>query len=232
MRARIDKTGENNIAALIEAAYSNSFFAELARLFPVELGKSDVRAELNHIARIYVALRRTENSPELRKEMRKDYLQLGKQTDGFLGILRAAPQEDLAFAIYMAALRFNEPIPATKFAGLSGHAQTNTGEPYLLELLRLLELLKNAAKEQADHFRERPGPKINLGLEFLVRRVADLFEEIDRPFSIDHHKPVPTGPAMDFVRALIAPLDDVSDTEISTAIRTEQNRRRSRAEKD
>lgn len=58
MRARIDRTGEDNIAALIDAAYSDSFFAALARLYPVELRKPDIHAELNHIARIYVALRR------------------------------------------------------------------------------------------------------------------------------------------------------------------------------
>jgi hypothetical protein len=126
----------------------------------------------------------------------------------------------------MTALRLAEPIPTTKFGGLGTHAQTQSGEPYFLELIRLLELLEKSALEQSNNFRERPGPKINLGLEFLVRRVADLFLTIlNRPFSVDHHKPIAASEAFDFISALVAPLDDVSDTEIMTAIRTEQNRR-------
>jgi hypothetical protein len=89
-----------------------------------------------------------------------------------------------------------------------------------------LELLKNSSLDQAEYFRGRPGPKINIGLEYLVRRVADLFlATLNRPFSIDHHKPLAASEAFDFVSALVAPLDDVSDTEITTAIRAEQNQR-------
>jgi hypothetical protein len=90
-----------------------------------------------------------------------------------------------------------------------------------------LELLEKSALDQINHFRERSGPKTNAGLEYLVRHVADLFlTTLNRPFTVDHHKPVAESEAFDFVAALIAPLDDISDTEIMTAIRAEQNARR------
>ncbi len=226
MRARID-TGIESPDALIDAAYSDLFFAAHERQFRLEGGESETRDELRNIGRYYLILRRTEDSREMRRELRKQYVQLAKQTDIFLQILRNAAHDDIAFGLYMTALRLGEPFPATKFAGLSAHAQTQSGEPYFRELIRLLELLEKSAFEQADNFRERPGPKINLGLEFLVRRVADLFTTtLNRPFSIDHHKPVAASKAFDFVSALIAPLDDVSDTEITTAIRAKQNWRR------
>ena len=125
----------------------------------------------------------------MRRGMRKDYLHMAKQADNFLKMLRTAPHDDIAFALYMTALRLKAAISATKFEELSEHAQAKSGEPSLLEIIRLMELLKDSTKEQAEYFRERPGPKINLGLEYLVRRVADLFGERDRKFSIDHHKP-------------------------------------------
>ena len=215
-----------NPAAHIERVYSDTFFLGLTNSAGHNIDVSKFRNELRTIGRLYLILRAREDCAASNRKLRKNYLRLAEQTAGFLDVVRGATFDDIAFCLYMTALRQSEPIPATIFEGLSVHAQTKSGEPYLLELIRLLELLKNAAQEQADYFRERPGPKINSGLELLVRRVADIFAEIDQSFSIDHHKPVPTGPAVDFVKYLLAPLDKISDTEIATAIRTEQARRR------
>ena len=96
-----------------------------------------------------------------------------------------------------------EPIPATIFPELSEHKQRHSGEPYFRELIRLSELLEKSALEQVNYFRERPGPKINLCLEYLVRHVADLFlTTLNLPFTIDHHKSVAASEAFDFVGAL------------------------------
>ena len=163
----------------------------------------------------------------MRQELRKESAQLAKQTHKFLQILRNAPHDDIAFGLYMTALNLGAAMPNTIFPELSAHAQRQSGEPYFRELIRLLELLEKSALEQANHFRERPGPKVNLGLEYLVRHVADLFATtLNRPFTVDHHKPVAASKTFDFVSALVAPLDHVSDTEITTAIRAEQNKRR------
>jgi hypothetical protein len=227
MRARIDETGEENTHALIDAAYSDQFLLAFERQFHLESGESEIRRELNNIGRHYLILRRSENDREMRRELRRQYAQLAKQTGNFLKILRDAPHDDIASSLYMTALRLGEGMPATIFPELSAHEQRQSGEPYLLELIRLLELLDKSALEQANYFRERRGPKINLGLEYLVRHVADLFlTTLNRPFTIDHHKPVAASKTFDFVGALIAPLDDVSDTEIMTAIRAEQGLRR------
>ena len=167
----------------------------------------------------------------MRQELRKENAQLAKQTNKFLQILRTAQQDgrqdDIAFGLHMMALRLDAAMPATIFPELSEHEQRQSGEPYFLELIRLLELLEKSALEQVNHIRERRGPKINFGLEYLVRHVASLFlTTLNRPFTLDHHKPVAASEAFDFIKALIAPLDDVSDTEIITAIRAEQDKRR------
>ena len=227
MRARIDKTGAENPHALIDAAYSDQYFGALERQFRLETGNTETRRELKNIGIRYLTSRRSEDNRNMRQELRRENTQLAKQTNKFLQILRNAPHDDIAFGLHMTALSSGEAMPATVFPQLSAHAQRHSGEPYFLELIRLLELLEKSALEQANHFRERPGPKINLGLEYLVRHVADLFLlSLNRPFTVDHHKPVAASEAFDFVSALVAPLDDVSDTEITTAIRAEQSVRR------
>src|ERR1700761_1197097 len=164
--------------------------------------------------------------PQYFRSERKASALRERQTNKFLQILRAAPQDDIAFGLHMTALRLDAAMPATIFPELTEHEQRQSGEPYFRELIRLLELLEKSALEQANRIRERPGPKINFGLEYLVRHVADLFmTTLNRPFTLDHHKPVAASEAFDFVCALVAPLDDVSGTEIMTAIRAEQSLR-------
>ncbi len=226
MRARVD-TGNGRPDALINDAYSDVFFAALDRKFRLETAKSDTRNEIRNIGRHYLIARRREDDRKVRRDERKANAHLAKQTNKFLQFLRAAPQDDIAFGLHMTALRTDAAMPATIFPELSDHEQHQSGEPYFRELIRLLELLEKSALEQVNHIRERRGPKINFGLEYLVRHVADLFlTTLNRPFTVDHHKPVAASEAFDFVSALIAPLDDVSDTEIMTAIRAEQSVRR------
>jgi len=227
MHARIDKTGEENPNALIDAAYSDQYFTVLERRFRLETGNAETRRELRNIGVRYLTSRRSEDNRKMRHELRRESAQLARQTNQFLQILRNAPRDDITFGLYMTALSLHEAMPDTIFPELSAHAQRHSGEPYFLELMRLLELLEKSALEQANRLRERPGPKVNLGLEYLVRHVADLFlTSLKRPFTVDHHKPVAASDAFDFVSALVSPLDDVSDTEITTAIRAEQGVRR------
>ena len=199
MRARIDKSGEKNPHTLIDAAYSDQYFIALERRFRLEKGIAETRRELKNIGIRYLTSRRSEDR-KMRQELRRENALLAKQTGKFLQILRNAPHDDIAFGLYMTALSLKETMPATVFPQLSAHEQRQSGEPYFLELIRLLELLEKSALEQVNHFRERPGPKINLGLEYLVRHVADLFlTSLKRPFTVDHHKPVAASEAFDFV---------------------------------
>ncbi|MEI9886324.1 MAG: hypothetical protein WDN08_07435 [Rhizomicrobium sp.] len=224
MRARIDKAGDANLHALIDGAYSDQYFDGLERQFGLVSGNTETRRKLKNIGVHYLIARRREDDRKTRQDERKANALLARQTNKFLQTLRKAPRDDITFGLHMTALRTDAKLPATIFPELSKHEQRQSGEPYYLELIRLLELLEKSALDQINHFRERRGPKINFGLEYLVRHVADLFlTTLNRPFTIDHHKPIAASEAFDFVAALIAPLDDVSDTEIMTAIRAEQS---------
>ncbi|MGC9955134.1 MAG: hypothetical protein ABSD21_12770 [Rhizomicrobium sp.] len=56
-----------------------------------------------------------------------------------------------------------------------------------------------------------------------MRHVTDFFlVTLNRPFAIDHPKPIAASQAFDFVGAIIVPLGDVSDTELMPAIRAER----------
>lgn len=227
MRARIDRVGDASPHTLIDREYSDQYFDALERQFGLESGNTGTRRKLKNIGVHYLIARHREDDRKARQNERKANALLARQTNKFLQILRKTPQDDITFGLHMTALRIGAPPPATIFPELSEHEQRQSGEPYYLELVRLLELLEKSALDQINHFRERSGPKINCGLEYLVRHVADLFlTTLNRPFTVDHHKPVAASEAFDFVAALIAPLDDVSDTEIMTAIRAEQSARR------
>lgn len=227
MRARIDKTGEETPHALIDGAYSDQYFDGLERQFGLESGHTETRRKLKNIGVYYLIARHREDDRKMRQDERKANALLARQTNKFLQTLRKSPRDDITFGLHMTALRTNAALPAAIFPELSQHEQRQSGEPYFLELIRLLELLEKSALDQINHFRERRGPKINFGPEYLVRHVADLFlTTLNRPFTVDHHKPVAASEAFDFVTALIAPLDDVTNTEIMTAIRAEQSVRR------
>lgn len=227
MRARIDKTGDAKPHTLIDREYSDQYFDVLERQFGLESGNTETRRRLKNIGVHYLIARRREDDRKVRQDERKANALLARQTNKFLQTLRKSPRDDITFGLHMTALRTGAPPPATIFPELNDHEQRQSGEPYFLELIRLLELLEKSALEQVIHIRERRGPKINFGLEYLVRHVARLFlTTLNRPFTVDHHKPVAASEAFDFVAALIAPLDDVSDTEIMTALRAEQSARR------
>ncbi len=226
MAANGNEAGSDRPGEQIDRLLDETFFRKLEKSFGKQFGEPAIQAELKNIGRLYLIFRNTENSLAERRAIRRNSLRLAKQTGEYLNYLRDAPYDDISMALYVAALRRGEPVPTTKFPKLTTHTQENSGEPYLLELIRLLELLSDANLEQAERFREKPGPKSNFALELLVRRVGDIFDALKRSFSIDHHKPVPTGPAIEFVRDLVAPLDTISDTEIATAIRNEQSRRK------
>src|SRR5689334_3300089 len=147
MRARIDKTGEENPHALIDAAYSDQYFRALEQRFRLETGSADTRRELKNIGIRYLTSRRSEDNRKMRQELRRESAQLASKTNKFLQILRNAPHDDITFGLYMTALSLREAIPATVFPRLSAHAQTQSGEPYFLELVRLLELLEKSALE-------------------------------------------------------------------------------------
>jgi len=71
------------------------------------------------------------------------------------------------------------------------------------------------------------GRSKNMALANLVIHAADFWEmDLKRRFRIDYHKGAGLTPGFEFVKALLKPIDDVTDTQIITAMRTEIKVRR------
>ena len=60
-----------------------------------------------------------------------------------------------------------------------------------------------------------------MALQNLVIHAADFWElDLKRRFRIDYRKGAGLTPGFDFVKALLKPIDDVTDKQIITAMRT------------
>jgi hypothetical protein len=94
-------------------------------------------------------------------------------------------------------------------------------------LQRLLQLLKAAAEPRVQDLGSPRGRRKNIALANLVIHAADFWEmDLKRRFRIDYHKGAGLTPGFDFVKALLKPIDHVTDRQIITAMRTEIKLRR------
>jgi hypothetical protein len=226
MRARIDTDDSLHPAEIIDRAYNGDFCDALKSRFPFCTAISDIENRLKHLGRIYIALRRDEGREENHRSQKRDRISLKAEIARFRKALKKhGGNEEIILALELAARNLSEPPPKTELPDLTDHEKRG-GEPYLRELQRLLEIFSAAAELQAEFLAIRRGPKINSGVEFIVRRTADLFaEDLQRPFTIDHHKPFKPTEAFLFVRALVDAIDDVTDDSIVSAMRAERNAR-------
>jgi len=227
MRARIDTDDSLHPAEIIERVYGAAFFEALKLNFGFCAAISDIEKRIKYIGRLYIVLRREEDRDEIHRSLRRSRQSLKAETERFIKVLeKHGERDETALGFQFAAQSLNEPPPKTEFPDLTDHEKRG-GEPYLRELQRLLKLLVAATELQAILLSTKRGPKINFGLEFIVRRTADLFtNELQRPFTIDHHKPFKPTEAFLFIRALIDPLDNVPDDGVVSAIRAERGRRK------
>jgi hypothetical protein len=228
MRARVDTDDTQHPIQIVTRIYDAAFFDALKSCFDFCNGIPDLENKIADIGRLYLALRRWESHAELQKSRTGDYLALKADVERFANALIKHDENlQIASDLRIAAISLGEPPPKTNFSDLTDHEKRSGGEPYLRELQRLLKVLVAAADLQAEYLDVRRGPKINFGLELMVRRVAELFgEDFRRPFTIDQHKPFKPTEAFLFIRALVDPLDDVSDDNIASAMRSERNRLR------
>ena len=140
-------------------------------------------------------------------------------------------------------IEYDMKVVAIQFPTLSGGQilEPEIGErfarQYYRELIWLLELLKASTERSIKMLTSPPGPKINEALEGFVRKVADFWVlRLNQRFSVYHRKrdDPRTGdrltPAFKFIRALVAPLDDISDNNLVTAMRKEITWRRKSGE--
>jgi hypothetical protein len=215
-RARID-SGTGTARTIAARVYTDTFLADLQRQFGFDATSPETAARIRDLARRYILGRRTENQPDFLKTERRAYLAIQEATERYLALLKDHEDRDLAADMDMAARQ-------------SGWERPETAEPERLyrQLLRLLDLLRNAAIQQARHLESHGGRPKNFGLGDLVRHAAHFWTgTLGRQFSIDYHQGAGTTPAFDFVKALVVPIDDVSDQQIVTAMRAEIAKRNS-----
>ena len=205
------------------SAFSGKFLELLGEKFGFDGIKPEIAASIRYVAIGYFAVLGRPKSPDNRKQARREYVQLAKNTRKFLKILENAEENgiasDMEYAVHMELVADKAPLPARNDnavqRGISGEYD---------ELIRLLNLLVTAAEYGKENYSAKPGPKIDLALETLVRRAANFWNyELGRKFTIDQHKGSGTTKSFEFIRALASRLNrGISDREIVTAMRAEK----------
>jgi|TARA_R100001198_G_C5199189_1_gene188860 hypothetical protein len=195
---------------------------DIARQFEFEPFTEHVRNELRVVARRYVLDQKIfGNYESYRKSVGADYKPLNQKVSEFRGLLERPEYVDLASDLYLASLHKNEPAPETDFPEITDFERTR-GEPYLLELKRLLSLLEDATDLVLEHSAIPKGRKADNPLLSLVRRLAYVWTELlKQKFTIDYHKGSGLTPAFQFV-SLVGQkiIPDVREEQIVTAMRS------------
>ena len=205
-----------------ETVLSASVLDDIADQLGLELFADGVRNELHIAIRRYALDQKVFGSYEAElKSVGTDYKALKKKVSEFRAVLEQLEYSDLASDLYLTALHRNEPAPETDFPAISDFERTR-GEPYLLELKRLLSLLEDATDIALDNSAVPKGRKPDYPLVSLVRRLAYVWTELlKQKFSIDYHKGSGLTPAFQFVNLIVQRvIPDVRETEIVTAMRT------------
>ena len=220
MPARIDLDISERPVAIIGRVYNAPYLSELALQFKFDGKDPEIVSRIKRMGIFYLIERRRE-SPNESRQLNNRYKKLSREIELFRQALNKNADLDLAQMIYFSALQLEEPAPTGAFPGLTQHERKQSGEPYFREFIRILDILDHAVKKHKNKSAPRRGPRINAGLDVISRQAMTFFavELKGRRFSIDPHKPFKATPAFDFVKALVEPLDNVTDDEIVTAIR-------------
>jgi hypothetical protein len=225
MRALIDTDGQEFPAKIARRIYGRDFLQAIGRQFHFNPDDSGIVARIFHMGASYIRLRRMEDRDDFR-QLRAQYLGLSRKIDLFRQLLDKNKDLEFPDLMYLSALQLGEPPPKGHFPGLNAHELKQSGEPYFLEFLRLLDILSNGIKSDLARSAPKPGPKVNSGLEVIAIQASQFFavELKKRPFTIDPHKPFKPTEAFDFVKSLVEPLDSVTDDQIVTAIRSAKSK--------
>ncbi len=215
-RARAD-TGTERPKQIVDRIYSDAFLSELHRAFGIEPFTAERAGQIRRLGTRYILGRRMENQANLLKSDQRKYLDLQKATETFLALLREYDEEDIGADMKLAAHQLGWPNP-----------ETNNPQGHCRQLLRLLDLLRAATIRQRKYLASRGGRPKNFGLEDLTRLAADFWAvELGRRFTVNYHQGEGLTSAFEFIKALVTPLDDVTDQQIITAMRAEIAKRHS-----
>lgn len=217
-----EEASEHHSSPESDALLSDSALGNIADKLGLEPFTEGVRNELRIVVRRYALDQKVFGSYENElKSLGADYKALKKKVSDFRTFLEQSEYSDLASDLYLAALHRNESAPETDFPEITDFERTR-GEPYLLELKRLLSLLEDATNIALDNSAVPKGRKPDYPLVSLVRRLAFIWTELlKQKFSIDYHKGSGLTPAFEFVRLVVERIiPDVRETEIVTTMRT------------
>ncbi len=223
-RARADTDDDQSHLAIVERVYTDEFLSGLKEKFGFDALKPGLVRLIRRIGENYIFERRFEDDGDGDQKSRKSYRAFLKVTEPFLEWLKKSYEHpdfyNIATEMLMIAQGRKEPEPQNEFPGLSEHQRRV--EAHYRELVRLTELLKATLTHRIDHLKPKPGPKRDSALERLVASTAVLWTfDLGRGFTLDHHQGAGLTQAFEFVRALVKPLDDITDDKIITAMRTE-----------
>ncbi len=214
------KTDISNKQSNTEDAYSDEFLRQFGAKFDFDACAEEYAHEIRDIGERYFRDLNIFSDQGDKRKYREEFKRLKKQINNFAEFLTQPEYADIETDMYFAALRLREPAPKTEFPQLT-EFQLTRGAPYLAELIRLLNLLDNAADKGIEDFAAERGRKRNYPVENFVRRAHYIWAEmLGRPFTVDYHKGSGLTPAYDFVKYLLHHLDDnIPENGIVTAMR-------------
>ncbi len=218
MNSADDKPEDSH--SIAERLYSKEFLRNLGERFSFDAMATENAADIRHIGHYYLATSRAQKSEKkFIPSERKLFAQFHKEINRIIDRVRAL-ENDIPLLMQFGAVHITNS-PDRKSAH-SRKFKYESGEQHYQELLYRLESLQAGIAFQHEQLKSPPGPKPDDALKYIVRHAARFWEErLNRNFSLDYHKGAGTTPAFDFVRALIEPLADISDTKIITAMRAE-----------
>jgi hypothetical protein len=229
MPARIDN-GNEFPGAIVDRVYSNEFLTGLAKRFNFNL-TDEVKNELRHMAHVYIANLRGDSSEDWDKEQRRRYRGLKNATSRFAKLVKEFENDDIASHLFMTALATrNETLLSDKL--IAAQREMPHNRLIYRHLMNLLDLLTLTAELKTKFHIARRGPKRHSGFHSITMHAIALWSvDFGRKFTVDYHKGSGLTEAFQFMRALIDPLDDVTDTQIITAMRDAIRNWRSRVTK-
>ena len=151
-----EKSDISNKRANTENSYSDEFLAQLGVKFDFDARAGEYAREIRDIGERYFADLRAFNDQADREKYRTQYRRLKKEIADFAEFLARPEYADIETDMYFAALRLREPPPKTEFPQLTEH-QKKRGAPYLVELIRLLQLLDSATDVGKENGMEASG---------------------------------------------------------------------------
>ena len=217
-----EKSSERQPSQEPEVILSDSVLDDIADQLGLEPFAEGVCNELRIAVRRYILDQKVFGTYEDElKSVGADYKELKKKVSDFRTFLEQPEYSDLASDLYLAALHRSEPAPETNFPEITDFERTR-GEPYLLELKRLLSLLEDATDIALNNSAVPKGRKPDYPLLGLVRRLSYVWIELlKQKFSIDYHKGSGLTPTFQFVKLIVQRIiPDIRETEIVTAMRT------------